>query len=67
MSDEASAPESESVYTQYGGMRMKRRGSRVVPDFRFDDNPGTSRSPGEISYPLGAVPKGKDVTYAFEG
>ncbi|PSP44172.1 modification methylase [Halobacteriales archaeon QH_6_64_20] len=67
MSDEASAPESESVYTQYGGVRMKRRGSRVVPDFRFDDNPGTSRSPGEISYSLGAVPKGKDVTYAFEG
>ena len=32
MSDEASAPESESVYTQYGGVTMKRRGSRVVPE-----------------------------------
>ncbi|MEY7849651.1 DNA methyltransferase [Natrarchaeobius sp. A-rgal3] len=46
---------------------MRRRGNRVFPDFRFEDNPGTSESPGEIGYPLGEVPKGEGVEYAFEG
>lgn len=61
MSEEASSPEMDSVYTQHGDVKMKRRGERVFPDFRFEDNPAMSRSPGEIGYTLGAVPKGEGV------
>jgi len=67
MSEEASSPEMDSVYTQHGDVKMKQRGNRVFPDFRFEDNPGMSHSPGQIGYPLGEVPKGEGVEYAFEG
>lgn len=47
---------------------MKRAEEMVYPDFRFEDNPGMAAHPdGEIGYPLGPVPKGEGVEYAFPG
>jgi hypothetical protein len=67
MSEEVSSPEIDSVYTQHGDVKMKRRGNRVFPEFCFEGNPGMSHSPGQIGYPLGEVPRGEGVEYAFEG
>ena len=47
---------------------MVRRGDMVYPDFDFEANPGMSEVPAEeIGYPLGPVPKGDGVEYAFSG
>lgn len=67
MSEKSAGPKIESIYTQHGNVEMKRKEDHVFPNFRFEDNPGMSRSPGEIGYPLGEVPKGESVEYAFEG
>lgn len=67
MTEEPSTTGVGSIYTQYSGVEMKREGNRVFPDFRFDENPGMNESPNEIGYPLGEVPKGEGVTYAFDG
>ena len=67
MTEETSTTGVGSIYTQYGDVEMKKAGNRVFPDFRFEENPGMSESPGEIGYPLGEVPKGEGVTYAFDG
>ena len=40
----------------------------IYPDFRFEDNPGMDVIPDEdVGYPLGPVPKGEGVEYAFLG
>ncbi|MDJ1431533.1 DNA methyltransferase [Halostagnicola sp. A-GB9-2] len=67
MNEEASGSEIPSIYTQHGNVEMKRKGNRVFPDFRFEDNPGMSHVPDEPGYQLGEVPKGEGVNYAFEG
>lgn len=68
MSQEESSEESGSAYTQHGDVQMKRRRNIVYPDFRFESNPGMSSNPNEdIGYPLGPVPKGEGVKYAFPG
>ena len=67
MTEETSTTGVGSIYTQYGNVEMKKEDNRVFPDFRFKENPGMSDSPGEIGYPLGRVPKGEGVTYAFDG
>ncbi|ELZ89257.1 DNA methyltransferase [Haloferax sulfurifontis] len=67
MTEEAPSRGIGSLYAQYGGVEMRKEGNRVFPDFRFEDNPGMSESPGEIGYLLGDVPKGEGVEYAFEG
>ena len=47
---------------------MERQGNLVYPNFRFEENPGMQDSPKEkIGYPLGPVPKGEGVEYAFPG
>lgn len=68
MSNEEPAEAGSHVYTQHGNIEMIQRGDSVYPNFRFEDNPGMSEVPdGEIGYPLGPVPKGEDVKYAFPG
>jgi DNA modification methylase len=67
MTEETSTTGIDSTYTQYGNVRMKREGNLVFPDFRFQENPGTTGSPDETGYPLGEVPKGNNVAYAFDG
>jgi DNA modification methylase len=67
MTEESSGTGIGSIYTQFGNVKMKKEGNRVFPEFRFKDNPGMSESPDELGYPLGEVPKGEGVTYAFEG
>jgi|GEM_PF-1729337 DNA modification methylase len=58
--------EGSPLYTQHGGVEMVRRGDMVYPDFRFETNPGMSDRPAEdVGYPLGPVPKGEGVEYAF--
>jgi DNA modification methylase len=68
-SEDSQLTDSPPVYRQYGGVQMRRDGESVFPDLRLDDNPGmgvdtAKEVPG---YPLGPVPKGDDVTYAYEG
>ncbi|MBP2252315.1 DNA modification methylase [Halarchaeum solikamskense] len=68
MSNEEHADAGSYVYTQHGDIEMIQRGDSVYPDFRFEDNPGMSEVPGgELGYPIGPVPKGEDVEYAFPG
>lgn len=68
MSNEEQADAGSYVYTQHGDIEMIQRGDSVYPDFRFEDNPGMSEVPGgELGYPIGPVPKGEDVEYAFPG
>lgn len=68
MSNEDPSGLSQSRYTQHGDVVMERRGELVYPEFRFEDNPGMSEVPAEeIGYPLGPVPKGEGVEYAFPG
>jgi len=67
MTEDSSPAGVDSVYTQFGDIEMRKDGNRVFPDFCFKDNPGMSESLGELGYPLGKVPKGDGVTYAFEG
>jgi len=68
MSNEEPAEAGSHAYTQHGDIEMIQRGDSVYPDFRFEDNPGMSEVPGgELGYPLGPVPKGEDVEYAFPG
>lgn len=68
MSNEEPSGLSRSNYTQHGDVEMDQRGDIVYPDFRFEDNPGMATIPDEdIGYPLGPVPKGEGVDYAFPG
>ncbi len=68
MSNEDPAGLSQSTYTQHGDIEMRRKGGIVYPDFRFEENPGMKTVPNEdIGYPLGPVPKGDDVEYAYPG
>lgn len=68
MSNEESAETGSHVYIQHGDIEMVQRGDRVYPNFRFEDNPAMSEVPGgELAYPLGPVPKGENVEYAFPG
>ncbi len=68
MSNEDPSGVARSRYTQHGDVEMERRGDTVFPDFRFADNPGMDEVPDEeIGYPLGPVPKGDGVEYAFPG
>lgn len=67
MTEESSSTGVGSIYTQYGDMKMTKQGNLVFPDFRFQENPGMSDSPDKIGYPLGEVPKGEGVSYAFDG
>ena len=68
MSNEESSELPRSSYTQHGNVGIAQRGEMVYPDFRFEDNPGMNVVPDEdIGYPLGPVPKGEGVEYAFPG
>ena len=68
MSNEEPAEAGSHIYTQHGDIEMIQRGDSVYPNFRFEDNRGMSEaSSEELGYPLGPVPKGEDVEYAFHG
>jgi len=68
MSNEEPTDVGTHVYTQDGNIEMVRRGDVVYPHFRFEDNPGMSAVPDEeLGYPLGPVPRGEGVEYAFPG
>lgn len=68
MNNEEPVEVGAHIYTQHGNIEMTQRGDRVYPNFRFEDNPGTSEIPDEeLGYPLGPVPKGEGVEYAFSG
>lgn len=65
-SDVSDSPPGEE-YSQFGGVSMRREGNLVYPDFRLAESPGVSTDREDPGYPLGEVPKGEGVEYAFEG
>ena len=68
MSNEEPSGLSRSIYFQHGDVEMEQRSEIVFPDFQFENNPGMDGVPDkDLGYPLGPVPKGEGVEYAFPG
>lgn len=67
MSEGNAGFDSVSEYTQHGGIPMRVEDGFAYPDFDFESNPGMSEPIDSLSFPIGEVPKGDGVEYAFEG